>query len=388
MTPNRRELLHGSVAILISGSCWSARGASTLALPGRWQQSTPHWAHQMLAWQLDAWERGDLSHLADAGASNPEWDFMGRTFFVLALANVALREPQMAGRCVAAIDRIAGHTLDVERQRGATAFLLPYGRKGGWCARPGRSLFVDGEIAAMLAARALVAGIGPWAEELDMRLMRVREAMRGGPVLSGESYPDECWTFCNTFGLMALALARVVGMSVDDTLGHDWLAMARRQLLGGPRGLLVSSYRWDGTHLDGPEGSSLWMSLHNLRWVDPVFASRHYARARDALLGTVAGFGYAREWPDGGTFGPDVDSGPIVPLLGASPGSSGLALVAAGAFGDRAAWRALTASLELAALPHVQGGGRRYLAGNAVGDAVILYAAVQGPLYDLWRSRT
>jgi hypothetical protein len=74
---------------------------------------------------------------------------------------------------------------------------------------------------------------------------------------------------------------------------------------------------------------------------------------------------------------PDVDSGPIVPWLDASAGSSGLALLGASAFGDRDYLGGLLASLELAGFRE----GGRYRASNQVGDAVILYALSFGPLW-------
>ena len=57
------------------------------------------------------------------------------------------------------------------------------------------------------------------------------------------------------------------------------------------------------------------------------------------------------------------------------------ALLGAGAFDDRATLAGLVASLDLAAFPIEDAGGLRYAASNAVGDAVLLYALVEGPLW-------
>ncbi|MCW5831942.1 MAG: hypothetical protein KIS78_05760 [Labilithrix sp.] len=119
-------------------------------------------------------------------------------------------------------------------------------------------------------------------------------------------------------------------------LARDWVAHAKARLVDPETGLLISSYTWDGRVLDGPEGSSLWMSAHNLLVIDEAFARDQYARARRELGASFFGFGWAREWPEGTPPRPDVDSGPIVPLLQASAGSSGLALLGASAFGDDA----------------------------------------------------
>jgi hypothetical protein len=100
--------------------------------------------------------------------------------------------------------------------------------------------------------------------------------------------------------------------------------------------LLVSSYSFGGVPQDGPEGSSIWMVAHNLLIVDRPFAEDQYRRAKTELAANVLGFGYAREWPKTWEGPMDVDSGPIVPALGISPGSSGLALIGASMFGDRA----------------------------------------------------
>ncbi|MBI2898208.1 MAG: hypothetical protein HYY06_31955, partial [Deltaproteobacteria bacterium] len=53
----------------------------------------------------------------------------------------------------------------------------------------------------------------------------------------------------------------------------------------------------------------------------------------------------------------------------------------ASAFGDDAYLAGLVASLDLAAFPVDDKGGRRYAASNQVGDAALLYALVQGPLF-------
>src|SRR6185437_13014071 len=115
--------------------------------------------------------------------------------------------------------------------------------------------------------------------------------------------------------------------------------------------------------------------------VDPAFAEDQYRRAKKELGRTVLGFGYAREWPASRPGATDVDSGPIVPGLDVSAGSSGLAFVGAGSFGDREYLEALLATLDLAAFPTEKDGRLRYCASNQVGDSIVLYGLSIGPLW-------
>jgi hypothetical protein len=77
----------------------------------------------------------------------------------------------------------------------------------------------------------------------------------------------------------------------------------------------------------------------------------------------------------------DVDSGPVIPLVHASAGASGMAILGAAAFHDDALLGELMTSLELAAFPDRANGRLRFLASNPLGDAVMLYAMTQGPLF-------
>jgi hypothetical protein len=308
---------------------------------------------------------------------NPEWDLMRRTFTVLAHANRALVEADRAAH-VDAIDRLVASTLAEMDAHGPQRFLLPYWQRGA--TRGGRSLFVDSEIALMLGAEAFVAPERARLPALRSYLGHLEAQMSAGPLASGESYPDECWTFDNTAALAAFAIGDVVLESDHRALGARWLELARAHLLA-PSGLLVSSYGWDGRVLDGPEGSSLWMSAHNLLLVDEELARDQYRRAHEALAIDVLGFGFAREWPRGEDARLDIDSGPVVPFLDASAGASGLALVGAAAFDDQAYFGALSRSLELAAFPTREGDRARYAAAGVMGNAVIGYAYAAGPLW-------
>jgi hypothetical protein len=341
-------------------------------------------ARALLERQLAPWEDDgpDLRELALLRASNPEWDFMGRTFTVLALANMSLRQSEDQARYLAAMDRIIDDTLEIEEARGPEHFLMAYWSRAPFIDRRSRTLFVEGEIALMLAARQFVEQRPDYGELLAHRIERVTDQMEPGPMLSGESYPDECWTFCNSVALAALRLSdAATGEDHSDFL-QRWLENARDHLIDEPTGLLVSEYTYDGHHLDGPEGSSIFLVSHCLQLVDPTFARDQYRRARELLAVEVAGFAYAREWPEASHAVPDIDSGPVIPLVGASAGASGMAILGAAAFGDEPLLRGLLTSLDFAAFPLEEGGELRYDASNQVGDAVLLYALVQGPLWE------
>lgn len=320
---------------------------------------------------------------------NPEWDFMRRTYVVLALANQALAAQGSADKEVpeklAQIDALIAATLRDESARGQAHFLLSYAGAKPWVDPDAKSIFVDGELLAMMSARNMVARDRRWEDEARMRAERIERSMRRSPTMSAESYPDECWTFCNTFALAALAMFdRALGTDHRD-LSAKWIARAKEKLVDRETGLLVSSYTRDGKVLDGPEGSSIWMSAHNLLFVDEDFARDQYARAVKELRGGFVGFGWAREWP-ASTASPreDVDSGFVVPILRASSGSSGLAILGASAFGDGVYRGELLASLELAGEPSAT--HDRYGLSNPVGDAVILYSLSFGPLWERTRS--
>lgn len=315
--------------------------------------------------QLEAFERDES--LAELRRSNPEWDLMARTFAVLAFANLALREPREAARYQAAIDRIIATTRADVAAHGPRYFLLPYGHHAT------HSLFVDGELALMMAAR----GAHP---ELAVRIERIVAELERAPALLGESYPDEAWLFCNVVALAAIRLADRAAGEPDRhaALIARWVANARANLVDPTTGLLVSKTDRAGRALEGPEGSTIWLVAALLRIVDDDLARDQYARAKSELAGDLAGFAWAREWPASWPGGDDVDSGPTIPIVGANAGSSGLALVAARAFDDRDFTDGLVASLQLAGFP--LDGGAAYAAGNRLADLVILYALVQGPL--------
>ncbi len=391
VTRGRRVLL-GGLALLLATALWlpclhllfrPALGAC------RSEHGVAPRARALAARHLRLWSDPELRRreLARMRRSNAEWDFMGRTFLVLALANLALREPAERPRHLAVIDQIIEETLRLERDEGPLFFLMPYAREGRFRDQPGRSLFLDGEIALMLGARRLVEERAAYQPLLAERVREIAARMGRGPVRCAESYPDECWTFCNAAALAALRLADALDGSDHSALLRDWVASARRSLLDARTGLLISSFRYDGARKDGPEGSSIWMAAHCLQLVDPGFAKDQYGRARRELGRSLLGLGYAREWPVGGVGPVDIDSGPVIPVLEASPGSSGLAVMAAAAFGDDGFLRELLTSLDFAAFPVEERGARRHAASNQVGDAVVLYALVLGPLWQVALTR-
>lgn len=339
--------------------------------------------------QLALWSPGGAHLRDDLHASNPEWELMRRTFNVLAFGNLALARPQSRVELLAAIDRVLDDTLEQERRRGQFHYLMAYAQPGRFRDPRARSLFVDGEFALMLATRYLIEPTPRWKPVLEARVASVVGQLTRGPILAGESYPDEGWTFCNVVALVALRLNDAASGQDHRALIARWLASARAHLVDAKTGLLVSSFTWNGRVKDGPEGSTLWLVAPFLQFLDRQMASDQYQRTKRELARQVLGFGWAREWPASWPGGDDVDSGPTVPFVEANAGSSGLALVAARAFGDEDFLRGLVASLELAGFPVDHRGHRRYAAGNDLADAVILYALVQGPLaeraHSAWR---
>ena len=60
-------------------------------------------------------------------------------------------------------------------------------------------------------------------------------------------------------------------------------------------------------------------------------------------------------------------------------------LLGAAAFGDTDLLRDLHRTLDFAAFPRQADGGLKYCASNQVGDAVILYSTVVGPIWNMIR---
>src|SRR5258706_16485911 len=112
-----------------------------------------------------------------------------------------------------------------------------------------------------------------------------------------------------------MRVSDVVEKTDHSALLRDWVRVARGKLVDAKTGLLVSSYTVDGTPLDGPEGSSIWMAIHALDIIDEPFAREQYARATRELEHGALGFAWAGEWPASWRGPRDIDSGPVIPWL-------------------------------------------------------------------------
>lgn len=330
-------------------------------------------------WTTPALKQRELDRMRDR---NAEWDFMGRSFFVWSLAEMCLRDPAGSSRYLAVADGIIDETLRLEAERGQTVFLLPYGQPRFYVQQPARSLFVDGEIALMLATRCVVSDHPDYRRLLRERVDTMMARWSANPSMLLESYPNECWLFDHAIALAAVRLSDHLNGTDHSAFLRAWTDKAKADYTDPATGLLVSSYGLHGEHFDGPEGSTIWASLHFLRLIDADFAREQYTLARRHIASGLGGFGWSREWPVAWRGEHDVDSGMVVPGLEVSAGGSGLAFTGASSFGDTDYLRRLHRTLAYAAFPLREDGKLRYCASNLVGDATLLYAGVLGPIWN------
>lgn len=341
-------------------------------------------AKELAARHLQLWNEPELrqQELDRMRASNAEWDFMGRSYLVWSLANMGLRDPQSKQVYLQTMDQIIGETLRLEKEKGMYFFLMDYAKASHYVMKPERSLFLDGEIALMLASRRMVEEKDEYKKLLAERIDIITERLKESPHFILESYPDECWTFDHCVALDAMKMADYLDGTDHSKLIHDWIATAKQKLVDSQSGLLLSSFTTDDVPLGGPQGSSLWMVSHCLQILDADFARDQYQRARRQLGEIRLGFGYAHEWPKTWTGPANIDSGPIVPVFNISAGSSGMAFIGASAFEDDGFLKSLNATLEFVGFPSRKDGRLKYCASNQVGDAAFLYAATLGPLWE------
>lgn len=362
-----------ALAVVVGGGVWATR-------PDVGVRSDRLFDRAVADWQDPARR---ASTTASLRALNPEWDLMRRTFLGLALADRAIAHPDEADRWLPVIDELLFSIVDDEARAGQRTFLLDYADRAPFRDPAGRSVFVDGEVALVAGARRIVRDDAPRIAALHReRVAYVDEALARSPAGLPESYPDEAWLFCVTNALVAVRMADALdGPSADHRARIDAWTAGALALREPGTGLLGSSYTWTGAPLDGPEGSTVWLVATNLQLLDPALAASQYTLARDALVHRFAGLGWASEWGDGWRGPVDVDSGPIVPIVDASPSSSGFALLAARAFGDADTFDALARSLGAADVVVHLDPRLAVLADNPMGDAVLVHALTFGPVW-------
>ncbi len=382
-----RRFAPGAAALAVAAAIWLPCVHLCFRRPAATYRSAtgvPPEARELAARHLQLWTDPALRQreLDRMRRTNAEWDFMGRSFLVWSLAEMSLREPTAKTNYLPVMDQIIGETLRLEREQGIYFFLMSYAKARPFIEQPARSLFLDSEIALMLAERRLVEEKADYHPMLAERVEAMIARMRRSRVLAAESYPDECWLFDHGVALAAIRLADYLDGTDHSAFFREWVTTARQHLVDRKTGLLVSSFMVDGTPLDGPEGSSIWMAVHCLRLVDEDFARDQYQRARKELGRELCGFAWSREWPASWQGPMDVDSGAVIPGLDISAGGSGLAFVGASSFDDLDFLAQLHTTVNFAGFPQRRGGRLKYCASNQVGDAVMLYACMIGPVWN------
>ncbi len=381
------RILSGLAALTVAALVWMPCLHFIFTKPVahfRREQGLSPEARQLAARQLHVWTVPALRDLElnKMRVSNAEWDFMGRSYLVWSLANMALRDPASKPLYLRTMDQIIDETLRLEKQEGMYFFLMSYAKEGPYIMQPAHSLFIDGEIALMLASRRVVEEKPEYKPLLTERVNAMVTRFRKSPQMLLESYPDECWMFDHCVALDAIKMTDYLDGTDHSELIRDWIVMAKQKLVDPKSGLLISSFTTRGAALAGPQGSSIWMVAHSLQLLDEDFARDQYGRARKELGAVTLGFGYAHEWPASWPDDANVDSGPIIPVFDVSAGSSGMAFIGASSFRDDQFLGSLAATLDFAGFPSRTGGRLKYCASNQVGDAALLYAATLGPLWD------
>ncbi len=241
-------------------------------------------------------------------------------------------------------------------------------------------LFLLSRRTLLLAGLHLLSGNPPWelTEEYHDNCQAMADAFESSPHGLLDSFPGFCWPVDNLAALRCLRLH-------DEKFGTDygsavekWRKWAETALDPKYGTLPFQVDSRTGEPLAPTRGSSLALSLIELRDVDEDMFQEQYLRFRKHFGDSFLGLRTWREFPEGSVVPTDIDTGPTIRGHGVL--ATLIGMTAAKVAGDLATFCEEMGLIEAAALPSTRDGMRRYLRGRVlILDALAAYAMSAAP---------
>jgi hypothetical protein len=188
-----------------------------------------------------------------------------------------------------------------------------------------------------------------------------------------ETYPGEAYPPDNAAALAAVAVSRRLdrGDAVEALLDSFF-----ERYRDPATGLLFQAVDpASDLPSDTARGSGTLFASYLISFASEQHSRALYLAGRDRLFVEAGGFGAMHEFAGRGAG--DIDSGPVVFGLGVS--ATGFGIGAARANGDSETFVRLYATAHFAGLPICTGDRCSYLAGGALGDAILFAMVTAGP---------
>jgi hypothetical protein len=310
-------------------------------------------------------------------AMNPEWGLFALSFSTYALANLALRQPDLRSEAAVTIGRaIAVVLTDPIRQPFEPRVPAEYAER----TLPSSVLYL-GHLNLMLGCHRQLVPDSPYRQLHDSLSAALDARYQQEENLP--SYPHQRWLPDNTVALASLALhSQLTGSAYVET-GRRWVATAKTKWLDPKTGLLASMVDAQGRPTEQPRGSMLGWSIWFLAHFDSAFARQQYQRYQAVHSTNLGVLRLYREQPgDYSTGAGDVDSGPLI--LGYGIPATAFAFADAVALGDWRNAQRLRRVISLGSRDIREGDELRYgvrvvdLDVNPLSEALLLWADVPG----------
>jgi hypothetical protein len=297
-----------------------------------------------------------------------EWALVTEVTAVLGLGQVILAHPELRERYLPVLDRAGARLLDPRTPAfGAQA----WGASGLDDLASDRGHAYLGYLDLALGMIRRIAPDTRFAAAHDRVTAALARRLKTAPhglveTYPGEAYPADVASMIGAVGLHDRLTAHDHGpllRHLSKTWRERWIAPAS--------GLLhQSGDARTGLPAGPPRASGTALAAYFLSFADPALARELFAAIAAKQRASFLGFGGVREYPPGTTGEGDIDSGPV--LFGVSVSATGFALAGARASGDRALFTELYRTADLFGVPVDLGGGRRFVTGGPLGNALLL----------------
>ena len=317
---------------------------------------------------------GGHSHTGSARFDG-EWDLVTCQMTLIGLGQVLRAVPERAERYHPALDACAAWLVTPDARRFGTA---AWGRDvlEAPLAEP-----ADAWLGYLALALGVYREVRPGglenlgAEAVYDDMIQRLAARLAAPVHRFQTYPGE--TYPPDLALVAAALGqdiRATGRSYPE-LG-PWLERYRAAAIDPDTGLLAQTLDPHTGRRGLARGSGTAFGVWALAFADEELSADLYRALAADRVRRVAGFGGVREFPTGVRSLGDIDSGPV--LFGIGTSATGFALAGARLHEDERTYRACFRTAHLFGLPVPRHGGRWYLTGMPIGNALLLALMTSG----------